>query len=488
MKRPDAAGGRSVLWRRRGRRGGAAALTLVLLLALEIGAQTTVGTPRPEGDPRAARWRAWAADGRWDDVIEEASRVVDETPGDRDAHDWLGQAWLARAEELLASGQSAFVQDLAHASLSRAIEHLDRAAQGSDAAAARARELSAYARYLRADEGLAAELELWFGDEDARGRAYAAYLRGHQLQAAGDPAGASAWFERAAALDPGRAEFSLAWSSALAGAGRREDALAAWDDARRVGAQLDSLLASLLAILPERSDAPRRLERLALLKTDDVDDWVRARVAWHRSHSLQQLGRLEEAATVLAQATEPGLWLDVDRDHAGVLRGLGRPSEAVAILGVWVARGESGAVDDLVDLADAAALARDDDVALDAYERVLSVEPGHERARANRALTLSRFGRDGALAAWDELVARHPGRADLLNDAALTSWGGGRVMRAKALWERAILLAGSDDARENLAAALLEEDPQRARELLDAILSRNPERDRALYLRHLTGP
>jgi hypothetical protein len=83
-----------------------------------------------------------------------------------------------------------------------------------------------------------------------------------------------------------------------------------------------------------------------------------------------------------------------------------------------------------------------------------------------------------------------PGRADLINDAALSAAGAGDPMAERALLEEAVALPGAEDARENLAAWHLEHPsgrPEEAVRLLDQVLAVEPLRDRALYLRFRAG-
>jgi tetratricopeptide (TPR) repeat protein len=166
----------------------------------------------------------------------------------------------------------------------------------------------------------------------------------------------------------------------------------------------------------------------------------------------------------------------------------GRPREAIALLEAAIGLGDGEALEQLVDMADDLGRGREFDEALAAYDKALEAEPNHRRAEANRALTRARAGR--SLDGYEALVKRHPGRADLLNDAGLAAWGWGRLDEARRLIETAAELPGSTDAHENLAALLLTvepHDPARARTLLKSVLEEEPTRSRALFLWHYSS-
>jgi len=143
----------------------------------------------------------------------------------------------------------------------------------------------------------------------------------------------------------------------------------------------------------------------------------------------------------------------------------------------------------LINLGDSAAQERRWDEGLGYYEVALGIEPMSERAALNRALLLAQSGR--SMKAYQSVVERYSARSDILNDAALAAWGWRQLDRAAAWFSRAAEMPGAADARENLAALLLDSDStddHRARSLLDTVLTDDPERDRALYLRHLARP
>jgi tetratricopeptide (TPR) repeat protein len=441
------------------------AVAVLLALALSSAAQV------PPGELETLGLAA-----RWDDVISRAGERIDAGPNDFVARYWLGRAWLARGEGLLRGAPGVLARDLAHSSLGRAVAQLERAVDQTGVPSDGADWL-AYARFLRRDVGLAAELEAWHADS---GQGYPAYLRGLIAQRDGD-AEAECWLQRAVAADPGEANFALTWAIELGALGRRDEALSAWSVAAATDVDVESLLPVLLQLLPDATKAELRLQKLeALVAARDLS--ADGFVAWYRGHSLQQLGRLEEAETVFAEATD-NRSSDVDLAHLAVLLKLDRGEEALGRLERWALVGDPRVLSNLVGLGNVLGQARRWDAALEAYDMVLATEPAHERALRNRALTLSRAGRGEAGPAWEALVQRYGDRADVLNDAALMLQGAGENKAATVLWERAVVLDGAEDARENLAAERLVDEPEAALELLDRVLAKEPRRDRALYLR-----
>ena len=427
-----------------------------------------------EGDALASL--AW--EGRWDDIIVLASERLDEQREDPPAAYWLGRAWLARAEGLLAGSSSTFARDLAGSSLDRAIDQLESLAA---AGYGDAREWFYYARYLREDSRLAPDLESWF---EADGSGYAAFLRGRVAQRDSDQTAVD-WFRLAVDATPERGDYSLALCDQLMAEGRSDEALAAWQGASAAGVPASALLMRLLSLLPEAEEARRRLELIEKLVRERGLE-KEAVSAWYRAHALEQVGRAAEAERVLSDAVE-GRSSAIDRAHASLLGRLGRDMEAVERLRSWVSAGNPDAVEALTEVADGAAQRGKWSVALMSYDHVLEHAPNHERALRNRALTQWRAGhRDLALEGWRDLAGRWPGRSDVLNDAALFLWVGGQAREARGLWEQALEQPGGEDAAENLAVSLLASDPVRAQELLGSLLDTNPTRDRALYHVHRT--
>ncbi len=419
------------------------------------------------------------ADGRLDEVISAAGDQLAQGD-DVTARYWLGRAWIARAEELRAASTFGFASDLADSSLERAIAALD----GLDASAdglTDAREWHAWARFLKlgTDVEFGAELEAWFAET---GRAYAAELRGRQLVELGDAAAAD-WYGRAVAAGSADPGVALEWAVQLAAAGRREEAVAAWQTT--TDADPFARLATLLSVLPGVEGAERRL-RLVRDVIENADLESSALAAWHEAFALRELGRADDAEVAFARVADAeDAPLGFERSHAALLVSLGRHAEAVERLAEAVSWGDVAARDALRGVADELAILRRHDEALAVYERVLEAEPNDGRALRNRALTLSYAGRiEAAEAAWDALLTRSSDNPDLLNDAALCAAGWGDRDRALVLWEAAVPLYGSSDARENLAHALVERNPQRAAELADSVLADEPDRNRALFLRY----
>lgn len=442
-------------------------------------------TLAPEQD---GRLEALADDGRWDELIAVTAERLGADAKDIEALYWSGRAQVQRAESLLGSaagrGRSRsadLARDLARSLLERAREQLalvvDSDVGSSAGARADAAEWLAYGRYLSGDDvQLAADIERWYEQEQS---AYAAYVRGLIARDAGEPSAAN-WFGRAAEAEDARAEYALVWASTLAGDGDQRGALAAWDVARAAGAAPHALAAALQSLLPDAEDAAARLERLGSIESAEQD----ALLAWYRADALEQLGRLAEAEAELSRAGEQRSDA-TDRAHARLLALLDRPRDALSLLTPAAARGDVESLEALVDLADGLGRRRRFDVSLEVYEAALDAEPRHARALANRALTQARSGR--SLDAYGALIERHPGRADLLNDAGLASWGWGRLEESRQRIESAASMPGATDARENLAALLLTQqpvDPARADSLLASVLETEPTRPRALFLRH----
>jgi len=430
--------------------------------------------------------------GRWGELRDRAGVRVAADAEDDGARYWLGRASYELALELLGSS-SPVSRDLGHAQLARAIVQLalvdERTGDATDAV-----DWWLHARFVdhRYWADLAESERPWDdGSElvatfervwNERGRAAAAYLRG-RVALEREEEDALVWLERAARADPGRGEHQLLWANALAQRGRRDEALDAWWSAAASDAGTPELLGCLAAILPGTSDAAERLRVLDELLASGrrtLDAWI----AWYRGWALDELDRAEAAEAAFAAATS-GRPSGMDRAHAGVLYRLGRLDEAVALLLPRAEEGDWSAFSMLIDVAEALALERRWEEALSTYDRVLAIEGRDERAVHSRAITLWRAGRaEEAAAAWRSLLELLPGRADLLNDAGLAALGRGDAARARELFEEAVRLPGSEDARENLAWLLLREEPPAvaaATEHFDAVLAEEPHRDRALY-------
>lgn len=445
-----------------------------MIAGLLVAGALALGAARAPDDDT---WAALFATGKLDELIERAAST-----DNAQARYWLGRAWLARGDELASASTFGFSADLADAVYRRAVEALGDVVGATDVPDD-ARRWHAWARYRHdpTDAELAADLELWF---EASGDAYPATLRARQLADQGDPAAAE-WYGRAVEASDDRGELAVEWAVQLAVAGRRDEALAAWRRATDAPAALR--LASLLSLLPGADRAERRLAAIRdLIEAEDLSDSALA--AWHEAYALRELDRLAEAEAAFARvAGADDAPAGIERSHAALLAALDRFADAAARLEPAVAAGDEAARVALRDLADELAVRRRHDEALVLYDRALDAEPRDLRAARNRALALSYAGRiEAAEEAWDALIARHPGRADLINDAALCAAGRGDHRRARQLWEAAVPLFGSSDARENLAHALLDEDPERARSLAESVLSDEPARNRALFLRYLS--
>jgi len=417
--------------------------------------------------------------GRWDQIIWEAEDRLEQDPADVEARYWLGRASVERGRRLL-QGRT-FSRDLAQSVLQRAREHLTRVPRTAQGVTNDAVEWEAFARYLLGgDPHFEHDLEQWFEQE---GSGYAAHLRGLLAQANGDDDEAITWFGRATGRAPDRPSFALEWASALGREGRLREALGAWDLARDNDAELPALLGSLLSIMPASADAGARLARLDTLlsRRGLSDDGL---LAWYRAFSLEQLDRLDDAERAMSTATSNRTW-EIDRAHARLLERQGRRTEAASLLAPAAREGDPRALDQLINLGDTAAGERSWDEGLGFYDVALAIEPMSERATLNRALLLAQAGQ--SLDAYAAAVERYARRADVLNDAALAAWGWKRPETAHDWLSRAVGMPGASNAQENLAALLLDSgagaDPQ-VSSLLATVLSDEPDRARALFLRH----
>ncbi|MCB9899150.1 MAG: tetratricopeptide repeat protein [Planctomycetes bacterium] len=437
--------------------------------------------------PDGPAWTGWAAEGAWQQIEEAAHARLAVAPDDGEALYWLGRSEAAQIDGL---GSGTFAASMGQRLLDSAAEHFARA---SDLASPRQAEACEWGGLLAWGHGLPvdpAAFEAHYAESHWPG---AAYVRGLLALDAGAFEEAALWLGRAAEGAPGRGDVQLALADALSALGRRDEALAAWDAAvdGRFDALVarDSLLDVLERLLPGPSAAPQRLERLDRLRsrpewTDDA--WL----AWHRAFALEQLDRKADALAAFDEGRK-GRTAVIDRAHARALSLNDRPLEAADLLEPLARERDWDAYGDLVSVADRLGQQRRFDEAVAIYDRALAIEPRDERAQRNRALTLWRSGRDALAAeAWEALIEHFPGRADLLNDAALAAEARGDRARARALLTEAIGLPGSIDAHENLARLLLEGDPDateraQARALAEDVLVQEPARARSLLLRLL---
>ncbi len=461
-----------------------------------------------------------AEQGLWSELLSAAEQQLALQDVGQDAGQavaaraWLGRASAQRA--LLLLGGDEFSQDLGAALLQRATEEL-AAALGSWDQAAGSESLNGLsehtvsewwfeARYQGARYREGADASLKQDLEQAwklTAQPYAAFLRGW-MEWVGPAGSASSngpsrapdvtvlsWLERASDAAPDRALYALSWAEAAAAAGDSVTAADAWQRALDGEADDNTLLKTLLLILPGAEHAEARLTRLDSLRGARPGQ-VSETVAWAKAHALDQLGRGPEAEAALASVdASTGRSPAYDRAHASLLLRLERFEQAVALLQPRASARDWEAFSILLDVADTLGLARRWEEALAVYDMAMEIEHRDERAARNRALTLWRSGRkDKAKRAWDELLVLLPERSDLLNDAALAAAGAGDAAGEKLLLEAAIGLPGSQDARENLAAWHLGHPsgsvPEAVR-LLEDVLRQEPERDRALYLRFRAG-
>lgn len=431
-----------------------------------------------------------AAEGRWEELRDEADGRLAQDISDQTARYWLGRDLLAQGLELSAGNRIA--RDLARSTLDRAVEHLERVHELPGTSTEDAVDWWLEARWARTSSAmrfgtagelpgrLARDTETMWEEEQLP---MAAFVRGLLAEALGE-SDALAWFERAAAVDSTRSRFLQLLALSQAGAGQEAEALASYDRAAACDdAWLEDLVGVLSALLPGRRDAAARAERLAALAREPA--WAsEATLAWHRAHALHQLGD-GPGALAAFEAGRDGRTADIDRAHASHLMAADRPADALELLLPRVRERDWTSLDDALGAIARLAGLRRHDEALVACDALLAVEPRHEFALWNRALILWKSGRDDdAELAFDALIERLPGRSDALNDGALAAWGAGRMERARELLERAVALPGAIDARENLALLLMDVDASRAASLLNGVLAEEPGRARALVALH----
>lgn len=443
------------------------------------------------GQPAPDELAALVAAGRWEAVREACDLRLSLDEGDQEAHQGLGLAELESALSLLGGGR--FSQDLAARQLDRAVDALALALGGPPDAQAqwlRARfvrwelETGSFEGGEPTDAGLSGDLEQAYLQD---GLLMAAHLRGLQLRAGGDGL-ALAWFEKAAEGNSVPAAHLLDFSMALAGFGRSSDAVGAWQRALVATDLLpDDALTVLESILPGRQGASVRQHQLEGLRGTllPVDD---ARLAWHLAHAFFQQDRRDEALSAFEAGTSRRT-AEVDRAHASHLMVARRPLEALQLLLPRAEERDWESYDMALSAAVALALDRRHEQARAACDALLAIEPRHEGVLWNRALVLWHSGADqAATEAFAALIERLPGRADVLNDAALAAWGAGDQERSRSLLEQAVALPGAIDAMENLALLRLNQgsnEPDGAAGLLDEVLRLEPGRARALYLRSM---
>ena len=470
-------------------------------LLLLVGPMALGLTPGSIGQDSNEGYEGLADAGQWDELMNRAELQMLEDPEDLAAVAWIGRASYEKS--ILLMGGDEFSRNLGRALLARSIEFLGRAVEaGSDDLPDSSREWWFAAR-LQAGHGsqLMVDLEKAWSEQ---GDAYAAFLRGWMVrdlrfvsEFAAEDAEASGsrslpWFQRASDAEPARAVFALALSEAFAAVGDRLKATEAWERALKAGADSAGLFGVLLAIYPDREHAALRLDRLRQL-AQASDGQPSMTISWAMAHALDELGQIDEAERAFAEVARRGheRTAEFDRAHALLLMRLDRHIEAVALMQPHAAARDWEAYTVLLDIADSLGLARRWEESFAVYEVVRAIEARDERAARNRAITLWRAGRhEEAQQAWREVMLLLPGRADVINDAALSAAGAKDFALSRKLLEESAMLPGSEDARENLAAWHLKNPSgQRAEavHLLDGLLAEEPERDRALYLRFLAG-
>ena len=329
-----------------------------------------------------------------------------------------------------------------------------------------------------------------------------ARLDGERLLAANDWAGAMEELERARALAPLHAETHYLLAQAYEGAGRYDDARAAYSAAcdldlspvrrvsgingaaRAVAREQQALLVDADALFTDHSDH-------GLVGYNLIEDYVHPNreghelIAWQLWNAMEDAGwfgdrEVDSAgrrdifdATLAARTTDVAehenvVWLV---NQGVILRNQGQDELAMEKYrqALAIDPGYAGALWNLGALsADAGRL----DEAASLLGRLLAVDPGHTEARVRCAEVLARLGRGAE--ALQQLQAASGADADakLLNNQGAVYEVLGDAPRARALFERAVaadpdyaparanlgkvLLAGGDNAgaREQFAAAL----------------------------------
>jgi tetratricopeptide (TPR) repeat protein len=236
------------------------------------------------------------------------------------------------------------------------------------------------------------------------------------------------------------ADNARAWHTyavALDTAGRREDALAAYDQALTVepAAAVYHNRGNLLRVMGRAEDAMADFgEALALHPRY-------ASVHHSRGVTLHNLGRFEEAVAAYDQA------LDIDpryaiahRDRGVAFHSLKRYEDALTAYDQAVAIDREYAIahcDRGVALHD---LGRFEE-ALAAYDQAIVIDPGYADAHRDRGDALRHLGRiEEALAAQDRALELNPGDVRAINSRGTTLAAAGRLDEALAAHEQALTL------------------------------------------------
>jgi predicted O-linked N-acetylglucosamine transferase (SPINDLY family) len=277
-------------------------------------------------------------------------------------------------------------------------------------------------------------------------------LQGVLDQRAGRLDQARARFERAAALKPAEALYTVNLARLLADTGQGDRALEALDRfLTRAPGQADALIQRALV-----------LGRLG--RTTEATATARMAVAFHpalaRAHHTLGVALLNEGAFAAAvTAFDDAVRLDPSPEDTWVNRGValketGRladaeasyrkalalaPSDAIAVNNLANVVGGQGRLEDAVAL----------------YRAALTLDPDYADAKANLGMALRDAGdTDAALAVLAEAVEKHPGQGALLNAYGNTLRQAGRTDEAIAVLTSAIeYVPQHAEAHNNLGLA-----------------------------------
>ncbi len=295
---------------------------------------------------------------------------------------------------------------------------------------------------IRTDSGLAAAKIATEARPDS-GEAWNSYAVA--LRNIGRREDALAAHDQAITLDPA-ASYHNSRGITLRALGRYEDGLAAHDQAITLDpayAYAHNNRGNTLRELGRHEDALAAYDQAITLNPADADAYN------NRGNTLRELGRHEDALAVHDQA----ITLDpanayAHNSRAITLRELGRHEDALAAHDQAITLGPADAIPHNSRGITLRALGRYED-GLAAHDQAITLDPAAAIPHNNRAIILRELGRyEDALAAHDQAIAFDPAAADAHNSRGNTLRQLGRREDALAAYGQAITL-GSVSAREN---------------------------------------
>ena len=323
----------------------------------------------------------------------------------------------------------------------------------------------------------------------------------------GDLGGAVDMIERSLAVDPDAPQAHFHLAGALAGVGRKDEALGHYERAvslqpgflqaqlGRIGVLVDMGRAAEALGLCGRTAAPKNpqlsvLRGRALMASKAYEEALAAfdfaivldggysDAHYHRCDALHALGRNEEALAVLASVLAAKS--DFAEGHLArgkVLIAMERPDEAAAAIDKAVALKPGLAEAHCLRAAVAIALKRWQEV-LQASEKALAIKPELHDAHLHRGRALLESRRiDEALAAFDRATSLRPDVAECHNSRGDALVKLGRAEEALAAFDRALALEPDSIALlGNRAAVLVDLDRiDEALEIFNQLLVRDPD-------------